>query len=78
MSCIVVCRKCKMAQKIEEHRKVETFLEGVFAIAPQGLSIIHSCQVFRNGQNSPGIYAHVPAVPVDTKWYLCPDEFHKP
>ena len=28
-----------MAQKIGEHREVETFLEDAFAVAPQGLSI---------------------------------------
>ena len=33
----VLYRKFKMAQKIEEHREVESFLEGVCAVAPQGL-----------------------------------------
>lgn len=36
----VLYRKCKMAQRIEEHREVETFLDGVFAVAPQGLTSI--------------------------------------
>ena len=39
-------------------------------------SSLQSCQVSQNGQDSPGIWAYVPAVvPVDTKGSKCPEIF---